>query len=368
MHHVFLSYSRADGDFAEVVRTRLGEAGFGCWLDRSEIQAGEAWCEEIDDAIRAASAVVLILTSSARASEFVSYEWAFALGAGTPLVPLMLQPTPLPPRLSTLHHLDFTRREARPWTDLIERVRVLTADRRAPTAMVSTRAPAIVREAAATLDDPDPAKATQGVARLARIQLPEAEAALVAAMNHPVAEVRVAAAGEMARRGDPRAVPGLLEGNGLMGWHHELARRVRPIGVAAIAGLRLGLGASEAWQRRDVLWALAGIGDASVIPDLAKLVGDVDAEVRREAFRALHRWKCPEAEHAIREGWPMLLRDLDSTDEGVRCRTMQFLDELETPEAKAALQVAAAKGSSSAGGGSGGSDGGGGVARREEVG
>ncbi|MBL9136916.1 MAG: HEAT repeat domain-containing protein [Verrucomicrobiales bacterium] len=341
MHDVFLSYSRVDGDFAEVVRARLGEGGCHCWLDRSEIQAGEAWCEEIDEAIRGASAVVLILTPSARASEFVNYEWAFALGAGVPLIPLMLQPTPLPPRLATLHHLDFTRRETRPWNDLTERVRALVGERRAQVVKVSPTAPAIVKDAVGALDDPDPGLATQAVSRLARIQLPEAEAALVAAMAHPVVDVRVAAAGELARRGDSRAVPGLLEGNRCMGWHLELGRRIKPIGAAAIPELRRALADPEAWQRRDVVWALASIGDESVIPDLSRQVEDPDAEVRREAFRALHRWETPEALAAIREKWPIILRDLHSTDADVRRRTCQFLDELGTREAQTALAGAA---------------------------
>ncbi len=340
MQHVFLSYSRADGDFAEVMRARLNEAGCRCWLDRAEIEAGETWCQEIDEAIRDASTVVLMMTPASRASEFVSYEWAFALGAGVPLVPVMLQPTPLPPRLAALHYLDFTRREARPWSELITRVRSMSDARQARVVKVSPNAPAMVKDAAAALDDPDPEKARQAVARLARIELPEADNALAEALRHPVIDVRVAAAEEMARRGDARAVPGLLEGNRLMGWHLELARRMQPIGVAAIPELRRALGDPEAWQRRDVVWALARIGDESVIHDLSDRMEDPDLEVRQVAFRALHGWSTPLARSAMAERWPIILRDLHSSDDRLRQRTRQFLDELGTPEAVAALQSA----------------------------
>jgi len=86
------------------------------------LQAGEDWREMIDRAIRESMAVIAILSPESVASAYVTYEWAFALGAGVPVVPVLLRATPLHPRLEELQFLDFTNRRARPWTALVERL------------------------------------------------------------------------------------------------------------------------------------------------------------------------------------------------------------------------------------------------------
>ena len=48
----------------------------------------------------------------------MTYEWAFALGSGLRIVPLMLRDTSIHPRLEVFQYLDFTNRRARPWNRL----------------------------------------------------------------------------------------------------------------------------------------------------------------------------------------------------------------------------------------------------------
>lgn len=121
MAQVFLSYKHDDGDFAQILRDRIEKAGFAGWID-DNLQAGEDWREMIDRAIRESMALIVVLSPDAVASEYVTYEWAFALGAGVPVIPVMLKPTPLHPRLDELQFLDFTNRRARPWDLLLERL------------------------------------------------------------------------------------------------------------------------------------------------------------------------------------------------------------------------------------------------------
>ncbi|MCD4843870.1 MAG: toll/interleukin-1 receptor domain-containing protein [Methanosarcinales archaeon] len=47
--HIFISYARSDGeDFAGQLRRRLTkEYGFTVWQDRTEMQVGEAWWQQI---------------------------------------------------------------------------------------------------------------------------------------------------------------------------------------------------------------------------------------------------------------------------------------------------------------------------------
>jgi hypothetical protein len=116
----FISHDHSDGDFAELMKLRLEKEGYGAWIDLERLRVGEDWRQEIDKAIRSATALIVIMSPEARQSEYVTYEWAFAWGVGVPVIPILLKETPLHPRLASLQYLDFTNRAARPWDKLIE--------------------------------------------------------------------------------------------------------------------------------------------------------------------------------------------------------------------------------------------------------
>lgn len=122
MPGVFISYQRENVDFAENVANRIRVAGFAAWADVN-IRSGEEWEKEIDRALKDSFALIVIMTPRAKASEYVNYEWAFAVGAGIKVIPIMLEPTEPHPRLGTLQYLDFTNVRTRPWERLIEEVR-----------------------------------------------------------------------------------------------------------------------------------------------------------------------------------------------------------------------------------------------------
>lgn len=88
------------------------------WIDTDQLLPGIDWRQEIDETIRKAKAVIAVMSPEARASEYVTYEWAFAWGCGKKIVPLMLRQTSLHPRLATLQFLDFSNRLSRPWDRL----------------------------------------------------------------------------------------------------------------------------------------------------------------------------------------------------------------------------------------------------------
>lgn len=119
MNHIFISHSHEDSDFSEILENKLSQKGYAAWRDTG-IRGGEDWRREIDEAIKESLALIVVMTPSAKASEYVTYEWAFAWGAGVKVIPIMLRPTALHPRLESLQYLDFTNRQARPWTDLLE--------------------------------------------------------------------------------------------------------------------------------------------------------------------------------------------------------------------------------------------------------
>jgi len=116
--HIFISHAKDDGDFAELLKLKLEREGHDAWVDSDRLDPGLDWRSEIDQAVRDAVAVLAIMSPEARASEYVTYEWAFAWGCGTKVIPIMLKQTTLHPRLATLQYLDFTNRIARPWDRL----------------------------------------------------------------------------------------------------------------------------------------------------------------------------------------------------------------------------------------------------------
>jgi hypothetical protein len=134
MAHVFISYKRTTANRRLVGRMseRLRNAGFEVWVDTRKLRAGQDWREEIDQAIREALALIVILTPEAVASQYVTYEWAFAMGVGIPVIPILREQTELHPRLVGLHYLDFTVGDSLHWEDLIERLEEIRGEESPP--------------------------------------------------------------------------------------------------------------------------------------------------------------------------------------------------------------------------------------------
>lgn len=120
---IFISYHHGDEDFAEVLRSRVeADDMMAAWTFREKLRAGDDWRHEIDYAIRTSAALVHVMTPEAAQSRYVTYEWAYAMGLGIPVIPVLLRPTERHPKLSVLQHLDFTRTH-RPWAALLRDVR-----------------------------------------------------------------------------------------------------------------------------------------------------------------------------------------------------------------------------------------------------
>jgi hypothetical protein len=115
MSHVYISYNQDDSDFAFVLKTEIEKTGFDAWIDKARLRPGADWSEEIDQGIRQALAMIVVMSPSAKASEYVTYEWSFAVGAGIYVIPILYKKTALHPRLSRYQYLDFTNPSVRPW-------------------------------------------------------------------------------------------------------------------------------------------------------------------------------------------------------------------------------------------------------------
>jgi len=103
--HIFITYKHDDSEFAENLIHRIDMAGFKTWVDSDKLNDGMDWRAEIEQAILNAIAIIVIMTPEAKTSEYVTYEWAFALGAKIKVIPILYKETVLHPRLEALQYL-----------------------------------------------------------------------------------------------------------------------------------------------------------------------------------------------------------------------------------------------------------------------
>jgi hypothetical protein len=106
LHTCFLSYSRADEEFAVRLANDLQRLGVAMWVDRFNIRPSEHWDRAIERAIRACQKMVVILSPRSVASENVADEISLAIDAGKSVIPLMIEPCSLPLRLTRRHLID----------------------------------------------------------------------------------------------------------------------------------------------------------------------------------------------------------------------------------------------------------------------
>ena len=109
MSHCFISYHQDDKAFAQTIQQEIEKVGIPTWRDTEKTPNRKCWHLPIEQALRESFAVLLLFSSASKDSECVTYEWAFALGAGVRVIPLRLEKREMHPRLELLPHLDFTQ-------------------------------------------------------------------------------------------------------------------------------------------------------------------------------------------------------------------------------------------------------------------
>ncbi len=106
--HVFLSYARNDGQkFAIQLHDDLEKEGIEVWIDIHDIRPGEDWNTAIDNGLRDARALMVVLTPGSVLSEQVRSEWNEALEQYLPVIPLHVQNCEVPRRLKVLNWVEF---------------------------------------------------------------------------------------------------------------------------------------------------------------------------------------------------------------------------------------------------------------------
>ncbi len=106
MKNVYLAYAPQDEGRADEVRRILLAQGHRPWRDPQPVGEAE-WHVGMEAAIQTADALVALLSASAAASTYVTYAWAFALGAGLPVFVIVYEAAPEHPRLQLAHRYDL---------------------------------------------------------------------------------------------------------------------------------------------------------------------------------------------------------------------------------------------------------------------
>lgn len=91
MKDVFISYKAEEIEEASWVKSVLESNGISCWMAPSCIPGGSSYAVEIPQAIRQAKVFVLILSSKAQSSRWVSREVDFAITEGKIVLPFSLE-------------------------------------------------------------------------------------------------------------------------------------------------------------------------------------------------------------------------------------------------------------------------------------
>jgi WD40 repeat protein len=112
MTRVFISYSRADEDFARRLATDLDRLGAEVWLDVDDIPPGANWSTAVQQGLDACDALLLIISPEAMASKNVEDEWQYVRDEGKAILPVLWRPVPkLHFQLRRIQYVDFHRQD-----------------------------------------------------------------------------------------------------------------------------------------------------------------------------------------------------------------------------------------------------------------
>jgi len=104
---LFLSYSRRDTEYVSSLVESLRKQGFDVWFDKN-IRTGTDWDSTIEEEIKKADALVLVLSQTSVDSDNVKDEMSYAIGLGKEVIPIKIEECDVPMRLGRKQFVDFT--------------------------------------------------------------------------------------------------------------------------------------------------------------------------------------------------------------------------------------------------------------------
>jgi len=118
----FISYARDDEDLARSLRDRMSEVQIPCFIDTGYLSLGDEWRTKTIEALHNASVVIVVCTKRSMSSQEVTFEWAYALALGVPVLPVIYERAlKLHGALMGLDRLNFVDPANRQWDRLLSR-------------------------------------------------------------------------------------------------------------------------------------------------------------------------------------------------------------------------------------------------------
>ena len=111
MPQIFISYSRKDIDFARKLAGDLEKASYDVWWDLTDLRGGDDWVRVIPAAIESSAFFLVVLSPNSAASDWVAKEYTQALNLRKKIIPIQLEPGPVPFALNTINFVNFANGE-----------------------------------------------------------------------------------------------------------------------------------------------------------------------------------------------------------------------------------------------------------------
>jgi predicted ATPase/DNA-binding CsgD family transcriptional regulator len=106
---IFISYSQADSAFIDRLEADLRKLGFDAWVDRQRLKGGQRWRRELQEAVKRAQMLLIVLSPDAVASKNVQIEYNYALELGSVVIPLYYRQCEVPMELRAIQWIDFRK-------------------------------------------------------------------------------------------------------------------------------------------------------------------------------------------------------------------------------------------------------------------
>lgn len=106
---IFISYKRESQPFAESLRQRLIDQGYGVWMDMFDIPKGAYWPDEIQKGLEGCEVVLGVMTPQAMESRNVKNEWDWAIVYNRRFIPLMVETCTVHMNYVSHSYIDFRK-------------------------------------------------------------------------------------------------------------------------------------------------------------------------------------------------------------------------------------------------------------------
>jgi hypothetical protein len=104
---VFISYSRQEVPFVDILLEKLEERGIQTWLDYRSLVPGKPWLEQILAGIDGADVLLLVVSNASITSPNVQLEYKRALEKNKRILLIIFEATALPTELQNCEWIDF---------------------------------------------------------------------------------------------------------------------------------------------------------------------------------------------------------------------------------------------------------------------